>query len=55
MESGGGEWKINEERMEMIVAVFKYLGEWFDRGMRGNIHLEKMRKKGGKNWLYEQS
>ena len=30
------------------VEVFKYLGVWFDRGMRGNVHLGKMRKKAEK-------
>ena len=54
-KGSGGKWKVNEERME---NVFKYLGVWFDRGMRGNVHLEKMRKDwemGGKYWLYEPS
>ena len=32
-KGSGGEWKINEERMENV-EVFKYLGVWFDRGMR---------------------
>ena len=45
-----GEWKINEERME-DVEVFKYLGVWFDIGMRGNVHL-KMREKAEK-WVIE--
>ena len=57
-KGSGGE--CNEKRMENV-EVFKYLGVWFDRGKRGNVHLEKMRGKpekwggGGKNWLYEQS
>ena len=38
--SGGG-WKINEERMENV-EVFKYHGVWFDRWMRGNVHLENV-------------
>ena len=46
-KGSGGEWKINEERMD-DVEVFKYLGVWIDRGMRGNVHLEKMRKKAEK-------
>ena len=59
-KGSGGEWKM-EERMENV-EVFKYLGEWFDRGIRGNVYLKKLREKakkwgggGGKNWLYEQS
>ena len=43
----GEECKINEERMENM-EVFKYLGLWFDRGMRANLHLEKMREKAEK-------
>ena len=35
------------ERMENV-EVFKYLWGWFDRGMRGNVHLEKMRGKAEK-------
>ena len=27
------------------VKVFKYLGLWFDRGMRGNVQVEKMAEK----------
>ena len=46
-KSSGGEWKINEERMKNV-EIFKYLGVWFDRGMRGNAHLEKMREKAEK-------
>ena len=46
-KGSGGEWKINEERMENM-ELFKYLGVWFDRGMRGNVHLEKMREKAEK-------
>ena len=46
-KGSGGEWKINEERME-IVEVFKYHGVWFDRGMKGNVHLEKTREKAEK-------
>ena len=30
------------------MEVFKYLGVWFDRGMRGNVCLEKMRQKAEK-------
>ena len=30
------------------VKVFKYVGVWFDRGMRGNVHLGKMREKAEK-------
>ena len=26
------------------MEVFKYLEVWFDREMRGNVHLEKMKK-----------
>ena len=56
-KGSGGEWKINEERMENV-EVFKYLGVWFDRRMEGNVRLKTMREKadmGDKNWLYEQS
>ena len=45
MEESG---RLFEERME-DVEVFKYLGVWFDREMRGNVHLdmrEKMRNGG---------
>ena len=41
-----GEWKINE-RIENV-EVIKYLRVWLDRGMSGNIHLEKMREKAEK-------
>ena len=27
------------------MKAFKYLGVWFDRGMRGNVQLEKMKEK----------
>ena len=27
------------------VKAFKYLGVWFDRGMRRNVQLEKMKEK----------
>ena len=40
----GGEWKINKERREDM-EVLKYLGVWFDRGMRGNVQLERTRGK----------
>ncbi len=40
-KGSGGEWKIDEERMENM-EVFKFLRVSFNRGMRGNIHLEKM-------------
>ena len=43
-KGSGGEWKINEEKMENV-EVFKYLGVWFDGEKRGNVHLEKMREK----------
>ena len=46
-KGSGGELKINEERMENV-EVFKYHEVWFDRGMRGNVHLEKMRGKAEK-------
>ena len=39
--------RLNEERMENV-EVFRYLGVWFDRGMRGNVYLEKMRVKAEK-------
>ena len=38
-----GEWKIFKDRMENM-EVFKYLGMWLDREMRGIVHLEKMRE-----------
>ena len=37
-------WRINGEELEEVKA-FKYLGVWFDRGMRGNVQLEKMKEK----------
>ena len=39
--SGGSSWRINGQEMEEV-KVFKYLGLWFDRGMRGNVQVEKM-------------
>ena len=30
------------------MEVFKYLGVWFDREVRGNVYLEKMREKAEK-------
>ena len=41
---GGTSWKIGEEAMEEV-EEFKYLGVWFDRKLRGNVHLEKIVKK----------
>lgn len=41
--SGGGSWRINGEEIEEVKA-FKYLGVWFDKGMRGNVQLEKMKE-----------
>ena len=38
---GGTSWKIGEEIMEEV-EEFKYLRVWFDRKLRGNVHLEKM-------------
>ena len=37
---GGPSWKIGEVIME-VVEEFKYLGVWFDRKLRGNVHLGK--------------
>ena len=39
------------------MEVSKYLGVWFDRGMKGSFHLEKMCERsgkweGGKNWWH---
>ena len=48
-KGSGVEWKIYEERME-IVEIFKYLGVWFDRELRGNVHLEKIKEKAEK-WV----
>ena len=42
--SGSERWRINGEEMEEVKA-FKYLGVWFDRSMRGNVQLEKMKQK----------
>ena len=42
--SGSERWRIRGEEMEEVKA-FKYLGVWFDRGMRGNVQLEKMKEK----------
>ena len=42
--SGGSSWRINGQEMEEV-KVFKYLGLWFDRGMRGNVQVEKMAEK----------
>ena len=42
--SGGSSWRINGQEMEEV-KVFKYLGLWFDRGMRGNEQVEKMAEK----------
>ena len=38
---GGTSWKIGWEIMEEV-EEFKYLGVWFDRKQRGNVHSEKM-------------
>ena len=57
-KGSGREGKINEERIEKV-EVFKCLGVWFDRGMRGNVHLERMRERAEKGGAriggYEQS
>ena len=42
--SGSERWRVSGEEMEEVKA-FKYLGVWFDRGMRGNVQLEKMKEK----------
>ena len=42
----GGEWKINEERMENV-EIFMYLRLRFDKRMS---HLEKMKEKAEK-WV----
>ena len=42
-------WRISGEEMEEVKA-FKYLGVWFDRGMRGNVQLEKMKEK-AEEWV----
>ena len=34
---GGTSWKIGEEAMEEV-EEFKYLGVWFDKKLRGNVH-----------------
>ena len=39
-------WKIDEETMEEL-EEFKYLGVWFNKKLRGNVHLEKMLNKAG--------
>ena len=41
MKEGGTSWKIGEEILEEV-DEFKYLEVWFDRKLRGNVHLEKM-------------
>ena len=38
---GEKSWKIDEETMEEL-EEFKHLGVWFDKKLRGNVHLEKM-------------
>ena len=43
--------RINGEEKE--VKAFKYLGVWFDRGMRGNVQLEKIKPK-AEEWLCSQ-
>ena len=40
--------KYARSRNLSSIAMWKYLGVWFDRGMRGNVHLEKMREKADK-------
>ena len=42
--SGGESWSISREVMEEVEA-FKYLGIWLNRKMRGNVQMERMRKK----------
>ena len=39
--------RFNEEKIENV-EIFRYLGVWFDRGMRGNVHLGKIREKAEK-------
>ena len=34
---GGTSWKIGEEAMEEV-EEFKYLGVWFDKKLRDNVH-----------------
>ena len=53
---GGTSWKIGEAAIEEA-EEFKYLGVWFDRKLRGNVHLEKIVKKaeervGKVTWMY---
>ena len=45
---GGTSWKIDEV-MEKV-EEFKYLSVWFDRKLRGNVHLEKMANK-AEEWV----
>ena len=46
---GGTSWKIGEEIMEEV-EEFKYLGVWFNRKLRGIVHIEKMVNK-AKEWV----
>ena len=46
---GGTSWKIDEEIMEEVEEL-KYLGVWFYRKLRGNVHLEKMANK-AEEWV----
>ena len=50
---GGPCWKIGEVIME-VVEEFNYLGVWFDRKLRGNVHLGKrgIRQKSGLDACY---
>ncbi len=40
----GKSWTICGEEMEEV-EVFKYLGLWMDKRMRGNVQMEKIREK----------
>jgi len=43
---GSNKWwgKLEDQWGGEEVKAFKYLGVWFDKGMRGNVQLEKMKK-----------
>ena len=47
-KEGGTSWKIDEIMEE--VEEFKYLGVWFDRKLRGNVHFDNMANK-AKEWI----
>ena len=43
-------WKIGEEIVEEV-EEFREIAVWVDKKLRGNVQLEKMAKKKGREWI----